>query len=203
MLGFFHTSNVIKHDAGFRFHGKASFALAELHGLTRAAGHVVGAACQEDQGANQQQREGQIAKDPEGRWGCAGRMDIETDALLFDLADQFRGQAGQVNAQTLNAVIDVRVHGFNNRGAATVVDVNSGDSAGFEVVEETAVSHARHCAVARSFGGAVGRLHRAAAAHHLQSKEDNQGDGQGPKRDQSPAVVHRKLPRATKNVSRL
>ena len=130
-------------------------------------------------------------------------MHIEAHALLFDLADQLRGQSGQVNPQALHAVVDVGVNGFDNGGAATVVHINCGDAPCFEVVEETAVSHPGHSAVAGSFGGAIGHLHRAAAAHHLQTKEDNQSDGQGPKRNQSPAVVHRKLPRATKNVSRL
>ena len=130
-------------------------------------------------------------------------MHIEAHALLFDLADQLRGQSRQVNPQALYAVVDIGVNCFNNGCAATVVHIHCRDASSFEVVEETAVGHPGHSAVARSFSGAIGRLHWAAAANHLQTKEDNQSDGQGPKRNQSPAVVHRKLPRATKNVSRL
>ena len=142
LLCFCHTGHIVKFDAGFRFHHEAGFAFAELHGLARTTGHAAVAASQEDQGANQKQREQQIAEKAKGWWSCFGWMDIEADALFLEGIDQLRCQTGKVDANTLNFVIQIGVSSFNNRIAATVVDIDGSDSASFDVIEETAVAHA-------------------------------------------------------------
>ena len=63
MLGFLNAGHIVKFDARFGFHREAGLGFAELHRLARTARHVGGAAGQQDQGADQQQREEQVAED--------------------------------------------------------------------------------------------------------------------------------------------
>ena len=92
LFGFSHTSDVVEHHAGFRFHHEAGFAFAELHGLTRTTRHAAIATSQKNQCSDQQQWEEQIAKQAKGRWRCLRWVDIEADALFFQGVDQFRSE---------------------------------------------------------------------------------------------------------------
>ena len=193
LLGFGDAGHVIEHDAGLRFHHEAGFALAELHGLARAARHVAVAAGQEDQGTDQQQREGQIAQHAEGRRCCAGRMNIKADAFGLQRVDQLRGQTRKVNAQALNAVVEVGIDGFDHSVAATVVDINGCHATGLDVIEEAAVAHPCHRSIAGSDGGAIAVLAEAvdaSVAHHLPADQQHDADWQQPEGKKAPALIH-------------
>ena len=104
-------------------------------------------------------------------------MHIEADALIIDLADQFRGQAGKINPQALHAVVDVGINGFHHGTAAAVIHIDGRDPTCIQVVEETAVGDAGHGTVAGCHGGAIGHLHGAATTDHLEGKKQHQPDG--------------------------
>ena len=87
MLSFLNSSDIVEFHSGFSFHLEASFAFAELHGLTGATRHVARAPCEENQRTDQQQWEEQVAENSQYWRRVAGWMHIKTDALLIDLAD--------------------------------------------------------------------------------------------------------------------
>ena len=118
-------------------------------------------------------------------------MDVKADPLGLEAVDQFRGQAGQVNAQALDAVVEVRIGGFHHRGAAAIKDVDGRDPARIDVVQETAVGHAGHGGIAGCHGGtALGETASAAVAQDLPAEEQGHPNGQKPKSDKAPALVH-------------
>ena len=186
------TGYVIEHDTGFSFHHEAGLALAELHRLTRATGHAVVATCQEDQRADQQQREQKIAQQSQSWRSCLGGVNVKADALFLESVHQFRGKTRQINAKTLNAVVEIGVDRFNHGVAATVVDVHGGDTTRFHVIEETSVAHPRHGCIAWCLSGATASIHavQPTIADHLPANQQHDADWQKPQSSSSPALIH-------------
>ena len=106
-------------------------------------------------------------------------MNVEADALLLQGVDQLRSEARKVYAETLNAVVNLGINGFNNGVATTVVDINGGDASSFHIVEEAAVAHAANSCVAGSDGGsAVGiQCLQATITENLPAKKQRHADG--------------------------
>ena len=105
LLGFCDACDVVEHHTGLSFHHEFGLAFAKLHRLTWTARHVAVASGQENQGSDQEQWEQQIAQEAE-RWrGALGGVDIKADAFLLQRVDQLRGQARQINTQTLYTII--------------------------------------------------------------------------------------------------
>ena len=176
-------------------HSEPGLGLAELHGLTRATGHAATATAREQhQATDQQQGEEQVAQQAE-RWRRgAGGMDVKADALLLEVVDQLRGKTREVNAQALHAVVQVGINGFNNGGAATVKDVNRGDASGIDVIDEAAVAHPSDSGITRCHGCSRGPADSTeAAAQDLPAEEDSDADGQNPKSNRAPALIHGRL----------
>ena len=155
MLGFCDTRHIVEHHTSFGLHHEFRLALAELHGLSRATGHVAVTTSQEDQRSNQEQREQQVAQKAEGWRSAPGRMHVETDPFFLKGVDQFRRQTWQVNAEALNAIIQIGIDSFNNCIAATVVNINCCNASRFHVIQKPAVAHPGNGGVAGSHRGAI------------------------------------------------
>ena len=118
-------------------------------------------------------------------------MDVEADPLFLQGVDQFRSKTGKINPQTLDAVVEVRINGFDHSIATTVVDVDSCHATGFHVVEEAAVAHAGHRCIARRHRGAPGVLTvQTTVADHLPTDQEHDADGQKPEGDKAPTLIH-------------
>ena len=81
-------------------------------------------------------------------------MHIKADALFLEVVDQFGCHAGQVDPQALHPVVQVRVDCFDNGGATAIEDIHGGHPARFDVIKETAVTHASNGGVAATGKGA-------------------------------------------------
>ena len=190
LLGFFDTGHIVELHAGFGLHREAGFCFAELHRLAGPTGHAIGATGEEHQRADQQQREEQVAEQAEGRGGRLGGMDIEADALIFELVHQLGCQPRQINPQPLNPVVEVRIHGFNHRRTTAVVDVNGGHAASLHIVEEAAVAHPGHGGVAGCHHGIGRSIAAGTGSEHLPSEKQCNGDRQEPEGQETPALIH-------------
>ena len=195
LFGFFNAGDVVEHHAGLGFHQEACLGLTELHGLTGAAGHAATAtAGEQHQATDQQEREEQVAQQSEGRRCRARGVDVKADALLLEVVDQFRSQAGEINPQALNAVVEVGINGFHDSRAAAVKNVNGGHAAGIDVIDEPAVAHPSHRSVTGGNGGAGGGAYATeTAAQHLPAEEDGDANGENPQGNRAPALIHGRL----------
>jgi hypothetical protein len=120
-------------------------------------------------------------------------MNIKANAFSFECVDQFRSETGKINTQALDAVVEIRIDGFNHSVAATVVNINGCDATGFDVIEEAAVAHARYRSIAWSDGGAIAVLVEAidaSIAYHLPADQQHDADWQEPEGKKAPALIH-------------
>ena len=118
-------------------------------------------------------------------------MDIEADALLFELVDELWSNTGQVYAQTLYPIVEVRIHSLDNCTATAVENINRRYPARIDVIEEAAVAHAGYGRIARSNRGAFRfETGRAAVTKQLPAEECDHCQGQQPEGNQTPALVH-------------
>ena len=113
-------------------------------------------------------------------------MDVKADALILEGIDEFRRHAGQVNAQALHSIVEIRVHCFDHGTAAAIKNVNCGDTPGFDVVEESAVTHASHSGISRRGGGTASEI---ATAQDLDTQKSHHNKGQEPESKDAPALV--------------
>jgi hypothetical protein len=118
-------------------------------------------------------------------------MNIEAYALLLELVDQLWSNTGQVDAQTLDPIVEVRINSLNNCTAAAVEDIDRSYPARIDVIEEAAVAHSGYRRIAGSNRGAFWfEAGCAAITKQLPSEECDHCEGQEPEGNQTPALVH-------------
>jgi len=117
-------------------------------------------------------------------------VDVEADALLLELVDQLGSQPGQIHPQALDAVVEIGIDGLDHGGAAPIEDVDGGDSAGVDVIEEASVTHPGHGCVPGASHRGLGGIPVEAGAQQLPAQEEGHQDRKEPESEKAPALVH-------------
>jgi hypothetical protein len=97
----------------------------------------------------------------------------------------------------LDPVIKIGIHRLHNRVATTVVNINSRDTASFDVIQETAVTHPSYSSIAGSNSGAfagggatTAQVIQSSAANQLPNKQQRDAYGKNPEGYLTPALIH-------------
>ena len=118
-------------------------------------------------------------------------MDIEADSFNFQGVDQLGGESREIDAQTLNPVVDLRINSFDHGITPTVVDINRCDASGLDVIKETPVTHsADSCVTGRLRRAIPGDSLQPTTAKQLPSKKQRHAERENPECDLTPALVH-------------
>ena len=105
-------------------------------------------------------------------------MHVEADALILELVDQLGSHPGKIDPEPLHPIVEIGIHRFDHRRAASFINVNGGDTTGIDVIQKAAIAHAGDRRVA---GCRCRRGLRAASAtprtQELPGEEEGHGYG--------------------------
>mmetsp|Transcript_2441 Transcript_2441/g.8243 ORF Transcript_2441/g.8243 Transcript_2441/m.8243 type:complete len:673 (+) Transcript_2441:1388-3406(+) len=148
VLGLIHSSDIVKHDARVWLHLELGLGLGEAEGVARSAAPRSAAAippAQEEEPSDENEREGEVAEERKEDGGPVLLWSVrrEVDLLLLKLPQELLRGTGELHANPLNSVSDLRGNGLDNGGRAVVVQVHLLDAVEVKVLKKPGVRHAR------------------------------------------------------------
>merc|ERR1719324_1048183 len=148
VLGLIHSSDIVKHDACVWLHLELGLGLGEAEGVARSAAPRSAAAippAQEEEPSDENEREGEVAEERKEDGGPVLLWSVrrEVDLLLLQLPQELLRGAGELHANPLNSVSDLRGNGLDNGGRAVVVQVHLLHAVEVKVLKKPGVRHAR------------------------------------------------------------
>mmetsp|Transcript_18452 Transcript_18452/g.46683 ORF Transcript_18452/g.46683 Transcript_18452/m.46683 type:complete len:537 (-) Transcript_18452:109-1719(-) len=148
LLGLLHTGDIVEGHAGVGLHLELGARLAEGHRVAGATGTThtaLGTTGQQEQTADQQQREREVAQQVQEHSTTVLGVGVgsEVDLLLAELLQQLRAGARHLDTHALHAVAQLRGHSLNNGNGAILVQVHLLHTTHLQVLQEARVGHAR------------------------------------------------------------